>query len=444
VAGAPGGDGRGSVAVVTKRSHAATPTRRSRRGGRVRRQVHSLFATGGPGFRDLAVTQVCSTSADTLVAIALAGTLFFSVPTAEARGNVALYLLLTVAPFAVIGPTLGRILDRAPLAIRTVLVVAAIGRAALSLSLVTRADSWWLYPAAFGILVLSRVHAIARNSLLPLALDEPRALVAANARLAWIGVLVGGLTAGVGLAAAWVAGPDGPLVLATLAAVLAGVLGRRLPEPQAPLARPAHRSPRARLHLPRAVRLAQLATAGVRAAVGFLLLLLAFQLRADDAGLLDIGALLAASGLGFALASRLVPFLERRIPEEPMVVAALSLTAVAAFVAAQWYGLAAAAVLAATVGIAWGVAKLAFDGLLQASVPAGRRGAAFTRSETVFSIAFVLGALPPTAVPIPLSIGLLTVGFAALTAQLVYVATLLRPLPTTDPRAAADGTAPEP
>jgi hypothetical protein len=62
----------------------------------------------------------------------------------------------------------------------------------------------------------------------------------------------------------------------------------------------------------------------------------------------------------------------------------------------------------------------------------------------VFSIAFVLGALPPTAVPIPLSIGLLTVGFAALTAQLVYVATLLRPLPAADPRAVAEGTAPEP
>jgi hypothetical protein len=389
------------------------------------------------------VTQACSTSADTFVAIALAGTLFFSVPTAEARGNVALYLLLTVAPFAVIGPTLGRILDRAPLAIRTVLVVAAVGRAALSLSLVTRADSWWLYPAAFGILVLSRVHAIARNSLLPLALDEPRALVAANARLAWIGVLVGSLAAGIGLAAAWVAGANGLLVLATVAALLAGVVGRRLPEREGPATRLEHRSARSRLHLPRAVRLAQLATAGVRAAVGFLLLLLAFQLRADDAGLLDIGALLAASGLGFAVASRLVPPLERRIPEEPMVVAALSLTAVAAFVAAQWYGLAAAAVLAATVGIAWGVAKLAFDGLLQATVPVDRRGAAFTRSETVFSIAFVLGALPPTAVPIPLTIGLLTVGFAALTAQLVYVATLLRPLPTAAPREATDTGAPD-
>jgi hypothetical protein len=428
---------------VTDTSSSTTPTRHGRRGGRVRRQVHALFATGGPGFRDLAVTQACSTSADTLVAIALAGTLFFSVPTAEARGNVALYLLLTVAPFAVIGPTLGRILDRAPLAIRTVLVVAAIGRAALSVSLVTRADSWWLFPAAFGLLVLSRVHAIARNSLLPLALDEPRALVAANARLAWIGVLVGALAAGVGLGASWVAGADGPLVLAAVAAVLAAVLGRRLPEPQASPARSGQR-PRQRLHLPRAVRLAQLATAGVRAAAGFLLLLLAFQLRADEAGLLDIGALLAASGFGFAVASRLVPLLERTIPEEPMVVAALSLTAVAAFVAAQWYGLAAAAVLAGTVGIAWGVAKLAFDGLLQATVPTDRRGAAFTRSETVFSIAFVLGALPPTAVPIPLSLGLLTIGFAALAAQLVYVATLLRPLPADAPRdGPVDGTTPE-
>jgi hypothetical protein len=112
---------------------------------------------------------------------------------AEARGNVALYLMLTVAPFAVIGPTLGRVLDRAPVATRAALVAAAIGRAILALALLGRLDSLWLFPAAFGLLVLSRVHGITRNSLLPLALDEPHALVAANARLAWISMLAGGL-----------------------------------------------------------------------------------------------------------------------------------------------------------------------------------------------------------------------------------------------------------
>lgn len=394
---------------------------------RVAGSVRSLFETGGPGFRDLAVTQAFSTAADTLVALGLAGTLFFSVPSAEARGNVALYLLLTVTPFAVIGPTLGRILDRTPVATRTVLVVAAIGRALLAITLAAWGDGFWLFPAAFGLLVLSRVHGITRNSLLPLALDEPRALVAANARLAWIGMLTGALGGGLGLLAAWIAGLDATLVLAGIAALLAAYVGRRLPEPDAPAVRRERGEPARPLRLPRPVRLAQLATAGVRASNGFLLLLLAFELHTGGAGVLDFGALVAASGAGFALASRLVPALERRVREEPMVVAALALTAGAAFTAAQWYGLVAAAALAAIAGVAWGVAKLAFDGLLQATVPAGRRGAAFTRSETMFSIAWVLGGIAPTAVPIPASLGLVFVGFGTLAAQIVYVGALLVP-----------------
>ncbi len=387
-----------------------------------------MFDTGGIGFRHLAITQSFSTASDTLVSIGLAGTLFFSVPTAEARGNVALYLLLTVAPFAIIGPVLGRVLDRTPVATRGMLVAAAIGRAVFALAALGRLDSLWLFPMAFMLLVLSRVHGITRNALLPLALDAPRALVAANARLAWIGVLSGAIAAGVGLGALAVLDANGPLALSALAALGAAAFGRRLPAPDGAATRAAGEPWRGvRLQLPREVRLAQLATAGVRVFNGFLLLLLAFELQQSDAGLLDFGALLAAAGAGFAVASRLVPLVARRVREEPMVLAALAITAAAAFSAGQWFGLLAAAALAGAAGIAWGVAKLAFDGLLQASVPANRRGAAFTRSETVFSVAWVLGAIIPTAFPLPASIGLTLVGFAALGAQIVYVSVLLVP-----------------
>ena len=389
--------------------------------------VRSLFATGGRGFRDLAVTQVCSTGADTLVAIGLAGTLFFSVPSAEARANVVLYLLLTVAPFAVIGPTLGRILDRTPASTRTFLVGAAGGRAVLALSLAIVPDSWWLFPAAFGLLVLSRVHGITRNSLLPLALDAPRALVAANARLAWIGMLAGAVAAGVGVLAALVIDVRGPLALAAVSAAMAAWLGRRLPAPDGSGVHHDPDDPLPGLRLQRSVRMARLATAGVRTFNGFLLLLMAFALREIDASLLDFGALLGAAGAGFAIASRAVPIMERRSSEEPMVVAALAITAAAAFSAGQWFGLTAAAITAGLAGIAWGTAKLAFDGLLQSTVPAERRGAAFTRSETLFSLAFVLGAIIPTAIPMPAELGLVLTGFGALAAQIVYVVALLVP-----------------
>lgn len=397
--------------------------------------VRSLFETGGRGFRDLALTQVFSTATDTTVSLGLAGTLFFSVPSAEARGNVALYLLLTVAPFAIIGPALGRLLDRIPTATRTILVSAALGRAVLAILLLGRLDSLWLFPLAFGLLVLSRVHGITRNSLLPLALDRPRALVAANARLAWIGMLAGALAALVGGLGLLAAGSNGALAVASGCGLLTAYLGTRLPEPTSSTTPSA--GPRRRIHLPRSVRLAQLATAGVRMLNGFLLLLLAFSFREEEAGLMDFGALLAAAGAGFAIASRLVPVLERRVHEEPMVVAALAMTAAAAFSAGQWFGLPAAAALAGAAGIAWGVAKLAFDGLLQVTIPAGRRGAAFTRSETLFSIAWVAGAIVPTALPLPVDLGLVIAGFAALSAQIVYVGALLVPngasLPSSDP-----------
>lgn len=404
--------------------------------GRMSGRVRSLFETGGPGFRDLALTQVASTAADTLVAVGLAGTLFFGVPSTEARANVALYLLLTVAPFAVIGPLLGRVLDRAPAATRASLVIAAVGRAVLAVLLLGRLDSLWLFPAAFGLLVLSRVHGITRNALLPLALDRPTDLVAANARLAGIGVAAGAIAAPLGILATLVAGPGGALALSAFTALAAATIGRRLPEPDAPSRRPAPGSAvghpeRIRLHLPRRVRTAQIATAVVRLLNGFLLLLLAFAFREAGAGAFDFGAVLAAAGGGFAIAAMTTPRLERRLREEPMVVAALAVEAGAAFSAGQWFGLPAAAGLAFAAGFAWGTAKLSFDGLLQSAVPAARRGAAFTRSETVFSLAWVLGAIVPTALPLPVGLGLPLAGFAALAAQIVYVGVLLAPEDTT-------------
>jgi hypothetical protein len=393
-------------------------------GAAVRRRVTTLFTTGGPAFRDLAVTHAAGTAGDTLVTIALAGTLFFGVPTAEARGNVALYLLLTVAPFAVIGPLLGALLDRDPATPRRALVAAAFLRTAVALVLLGQLDRLLLFPLAFVFLVLSRTHGIARNALLPVALEERHALVAANGRLAWIGVLAGAAVAPVGALLVWLGGPRAVLVAAAVVFAVAGLAGRRLPRPQVATPRSGGR---AAVHLASTVRLAQLATAVVRLLNGFLVLLLAFAFRELDAPLLDFGAVLAAAGGGFALASTVAPWLSARLREEPMVLAGLALEAAAAFTAGQWFGLPAAVFLAAAAGFSWGVAKLAFDGLLQSHTAAQGRGAAFTRAETVFQLAWVLGAVVPTAVALPPRVGLPAAGFTALAAQVVYVSHLLTP-----------------
>ena len=55
-------------------------------------------------FTRLARTHGLMVAGDTFVAVALAGSLFFDITPDAARWRIALYLLLTVAPFAVVAP----------------------------------------------------------------------------------------------------------------------------------------------------------------------------------------------------------------------------------------------------------------------------------------------------------------------------------------------------
>ena len=111
--------------------------------------------------------------------------------------------------------------------------------------------------------------------------------------------------------------------------------------------------------------------------------------------------------------------------EEPMMVAALAVEAAAAFIAGQFFSLWAAALLAGSAGLAWGTAKFGFDALLQDVVHPDRRGSAFTRAETLFQLAWVVGAVLPVAVSVPAEVGLAVAGVTALAAQTVFVSRLL-------------------
>ena len=390
------------------------------------RRVDAIFSRNGPAFRQLASSWAANVAGDTLVAVGLAGTLFFSVPSGEARGNVALYLVLTLAPFAVIAPVLGGIFTRFPGVYRAAIVLAAGLRSVLAIVMMTGLETIWLYPLAFGMLVLSRLYGIGKSSLLPVALPQPVALVSANALLARIGIYAGAVVLPLGALAARI-DPAIALLLAAIVFAVATFYAVGLPDPRAArMDVPGSDDDRpVRAASPRAVRISRLATAGVRLLNGFLLLLLAFEFRSADAGALDFSALIAAAGAGYAIASLISPWLERRLREEPMVVAALAIEAAAAFIAGQFFGLGAAAALAASAGLAWGTAKFAFDGLLQSSVPPHRRGRAFTRSETLFQLAWVVGAILPVTITIPAEVGLAIAGVVALTAQTVFVAGLL-------------------
>src|SRR5271165_3953638 len=62
-----------------------------------------------------------SGAGDAFVAVSLAGTIFFSTSVDQARGRVVLFLLVTMAPFAVLAPFIGPALDRMPQGRRSLL-----------------------------------------------------------------------------------------------------------------------------------------------------------------------------------------------------------------------------------------------------------------------------------------------------------------------------------
>lgn len=411
---------------------ASTPPRQSSKIYRatraVRRRIDNAFSVHGWAFRRLAISHATNVAGDTLVALALADTLFFSVPTAEARGNVVGFLLLTLAPFALIGPLLGSIFHRVPRSHRAGLSFGSIGRVVLIVGMIRSSGDFVLLSMVFGMLVLSRIYGISRSSILPAALPEAAALVSANARLARIGIFAGGLIVPVGTGLIALLGNTYALILAGLVFAWSGAaaLGLRLDvrsttTPSDSEQAPPARSPASR----RAIRHARIATAIVRLLNGYLLLLVAFVFRDSEQSMASFGALLLAAGLGFGLASYLAQFLARRLHEEPMVVTALALEAAAAFISAHVFGVWAAAALALFAGLAWGTAKFGYDGLLHASVAPEERGRTFTYSETLFQLAWVVGAVIPVLLPIPVTLGLVLAGCTALAAQVILVSALL-------------------
>lgn len=388
----------------------------------------SLFNVWGKGYRRLAESHAASVAGDALFAVALAGTLFFSVPSTDARQNVALYLLLTLAPFAVLGPILGYLFERSPGAYRAGLALSAAGRAAVAVLSIFVIDSLWLFPLAFTMLVFSRFFGISRSSVLPVVVRDADQLVDANARLARIGVLAGAIVLPFGAAAVALVGAWPALVMASIAYAAAAFTAVQLPPvPKVEKAIASAKASQERRKIPRRVRLARFATAGVRFLNGYLLFLVAFAFRDLDAGVLSLSALLAAAGFGYFLAALVAPSVEGYVSEEPMVVAALAILAGSAFIGAQVLSLWAAAIVVGAAGFAWGMAKFGFDGMLQVAVAPEHRGRAFTNSETLFQIAWVFGALIPVLPFWPTTLGLASAGVLALIIQVVYVTLVLLP-----------------
>ncbi len=371
------------------------------------------------GLTALTYTTMATYAVDAAVAVALANTLFFSAATAESRGKVALYLLITVAPFVVIAPVIGPLLDRLQRGRRAALAITFAGRAALALVMAFNFDSWVLYPAALGVMVLSKSYLVLKAAVTPRVLPPGITLVTTNSRLTVFGLVGGGVFGALTAGVAWASGSTGALIFT---AILAGVgtwLCLRIPpwvevtegevaaslratQPTGP-PRPGKR--RQRPPMGRHVITALWATAAIRVLTGFLLLFLAFVIKAHTEHspveqVLFLGLIGAAAGLG-TFAGNFIGARQQFDHSDRFVLACVGATVAGAALSAILPSIPTAAITTLIAATASAVAKVCLDSVLQRDLPEEARASAFGRSETVLQLAWVfggaLGLLLPTA-----------------------------------------------
>ena len=377
---------------------------------------------------------------DALLTVALANTLFFSVAVDQARSRVALYLLITMAPFSVIAPVIGPLLDRFRNGRRYALATTLLLRAFLAWVMagaVGTKGGFALYPAAFGALVCSKAYGVSRSAVVPRVLPPNVTLVRGNARLTLWGVLTATVAAPIGQGLSWATG--GPAWTLRLCAVvyLAGIIfAFRLPERvdssegevrlrRRPRARPAQGSssgpemtvPRSTYRRilpplrgigPRMTTMLR-ASAGLRAFNGFMTLFLAFLIRRHPLGVFhpnaDLGVIVACAALGSVLGTTLGGWLKPRQPEILAIVSLFSAAAIGV-VAAIWFNLGTAALVILVSNISQSLSKLGLDSVIQRDAVEHVRTSAFARSETVLQLSWVLGGFVAILLPSDGSLGL--------------------------------------
>jgi len=355
---------------------------------------------------------------DTLVALALAGSLFFSISPDAARGRVALYLLLTMAPFAVVAPLIGPFLDSRQGGRRAMVIASASARAVICMLMIDHLDSLLLFPEAFALLVLAKGYGVARASLVPRLVRDEAELVEANSKLSIITGLVGFVAAIPGVALLQL-GSGYVLGLASVVFGVATVAAFRVPKDAIAPVAPETATGRAELRTV-GIWLAASAMGMLRGLVGFLAFFLAFWLRDDRAPSWWFGIVLAASAVGALGGAGVAPALRRAVREERILLGCVAVPALGALGALQLGGRPGAALLAGVLGVAASTGRLAFDAIVQRDAPDADQGRTFAGFETRFQLAWVAGALVPVVIPTPLGAGFLGVTIASAAAAIAY------------------------
>jgi MFS family permease len=205
-----------------------TGTRRT--GGLVHR-VTSAQGAGRTGLSTLIELTAAAGAGDAFVAVSLAGTIFFNTSLDQARGKVVLFLVVTMAPFAVLAPFIGPALDRVQQGRKYLLAGTLLARGLLCYAMAAAVSNPInLLPAAFGVLVLQKAYGVVRASVTPRLLPEQITLVRANARSQLIAVITATLAAGLAAGIQVIGGAAWVLRVGMLIYLAAMVPALRLPD----------------------------------------------------------------------------------------------------------------------------------------------------------------------------------------------------------------------
>jgi hypothetical protein len=390
-----------------------------------------LESTTFPPFARLALAYAIGVAGDVFVTVSLADTLFFSATSGQARPKVLLYLVLTLAPFALIAPVFGPMIDRTRGGRRLLFAATMAGRAVLCLVMAAHVNGFALYPLAFGALVLSKAQSVTKSALVPGVIKNKGELVLANSRLAFISIL-GGIAAGP-VAAGILRLAGAPWVLRTATLIfMVGVLAA-LGIPRAARVGPSETAGERDALRARSILAAGTAMGLLRATVGFFTFFAAFMLKSSKEPAWMFGVVLLLSAIGTGIGTVVAPTLRRRVREEWILAGSLVVPSVPLVFAARSYGRGALIVAATAIAAASACGRLAFDSLLQRDGADVARGRAFARFETRFQLLWVLGGVLAVIFPSDGQWGIFLVALVLLFAGLSYVGAVRRPTPVGEP-----------
>ncbi|MFC3964410.1 MFS transporter [Nocardia jiangsuensis] len=378
------------------------------------------------GLTALTYATMANFALDAAIAVALANTLFFASATAESKTNVALYLLITIAPFAVIAPLIGPLLDRLQRGRRLALATSFAFRAVIAVLLILEFDTWGLYPLALCMLIGSKSFAVLKSAVTPRVLPPEIDLVRTNSRLTVFGLVGGTLGAGaVAGGTAAIFGSNGALVLATLIAAAGVYLSLRIPswvevtegevpatlgyhgadattEVLAPDAASTVPARKRRQPLGRSVVTGLWGNSGIRVLTGFLTFYVAFVAKGSGESPVRQAAMLGAVGAAAAIGNFTGNATGARIQlGRPALIVVYCATActVVAVLAILLNNLLGAAIAALIASAASALAKVSLDAAIQDDLPPESIASGFGRSETVLQLSWVIGGAGGVLLP---------------------------------------------